>query len=204
MQADKYSVDGKVVGKVELSDSLFNSKVNDTLIYELIRSANANKRQGTHETKVRSSVRGGGSRPWRQKGTGRARHGTIRSPLWKGGGVIFGPHPRDYRIELPRGLKKKAYISLFSLKSREGAIKVVEDFSVESGKTKDMASIGNALEITKGLLIAGDEDKMLKRSIRNIPWFKYNNVTRLSGRDILYSKTLVITESAVKYLNEKY
>lgn len=204
MVLDKYSKDGKVVGQVELSDTVFNVKINDNLIYELIKSANANLRQGNNSTKERSFVNGGGAKPWRQKGTGRARQGSTRSPQWRGGGIVFGPSPRCYCIELPRKIRREAYRSLLSLKAKQGLIKVVEDFSVESGKTKDIATIGKALNVEKGVLLSGSEDQKLKRAIRNIPWFVYNNVKRMSSRDVFYSKTLLITESAVKYINEKY
>ncbi|HOT45339.1 MAG TPA: 50S ribosomal protein L4 [Spirochaetota bacterium] len=203
MKVDKYSIDGKVVGSVELSDSVFSSEVNDILIYELIKSANANLRQGTHKTKGRSEVSGGGVKPWRQKGTGRARAGSSRSPIWKGGGTVFGPVPRSYRIDLPRTLKRSAYRALFSLKARQGSIKVVEDFKV-NGKTKEVAKIGKALAISKGTIIADSDDSMLKRSVKNIPWLTYNNVNRISSKDIFYSKELIITESAVLKLNERY
>ena len=204
MVLDKYSTNGKVVGKVELEESVFNAKINESLLYELIKSANANLRQGTHSTKERSFVSGGGAKPWKQKGTGRARQGSIRAPQWKGGGTIFGPHPRDYRIELPKKIRSEAFRSLFSLKAKQGLIKVVEDFNIESGKTKDMARLGKALNIAKGVLVTGSDDETLKRAIRNLPWFLLNNVKRISSRDIYYSKTLVITESAVTYINQKY
>lgn len=203
MKVDKYSADGTVIGQVELPESVFGDTVNDVLIYELVKAANANLRQGTHKVKERSEVRGGGSKPWRQKGTGRARHGTTRSPIWRGGGVVFGPQPRSYRIELPKKIKRSAYRSLFSLKAREGAIKIIEDIDV-SGKTKEVAAIAKALEISKGVLVADGDDGLLRRAIRNIPWFTYNNANRISGRDIFYSKQLVITEKALATLSEKY
>jgi large subunit ribosomal protein L4 len=203
MKVDKYSIDGKVVGSVELSDSVFGAEVNDTLIYELIKSANANLRQGTHKTKGRSEVSGGGAKPWKQKGTGRARAGSSRSPIWKGGGTIFGPVPRSYRIDLPRTLKRSAYRALLSLKAKQGSIKVLEDFKA-SGKTKEVAGIGKALSVSKGVIISDSDDSMLKRSIQNIPWLVYNNVNRISSKDIFNSKDLIITESAVKRLNERY
>ncbi|MCK5709593.1 MAG: 50S ribosomal protein L4, partial [Deltaproteobacteria bacterium] len=136
-------------------------------------------------------------------GTGRARAGTNRSPIWRGGGVVFGPKPRDYRIAVPAKMKNAAYRSLFSLKMKEGAVKIVEDFTL-NGKTKEMAKIGDTLSVTKGVLITDSEDKMLKRAMKNIPWFNFNNMKRISGRDIFYSKELIITESALKYLNEKF
>jgi large subunit ribosomal protein L4 len=195
MVIDKYSINGKVIGEVELADSVFKAKINDVLVYELIKAANANLRQGTHSTKEQSEVSGGGVKPWRQKGTGRARQGSIRAPQWKGGGVIFGPRPRDYRIDLPKNIKREAMRSLLSLKMKEGSIKVVEDFNIKEGKT---------LKITKGILLTESEDKLLKRAIKNIPWFSYNNAKRISSRDVFYSKTVLITESAVNYLNSKY
>ena len=203
MKVDKYSIEGNVVGQVDLSEKLFGADVNDVLIYELVKAANANLRQGTHSTKGRVEVRGGGAKPWRQKGTGRARAGTNRSPIWRGGGVVFGPKPRDYRISIPARIKNAAYRSLFSLKMKEGAVRIVEDFTV-NGKTREMAKIGDTLSVTKGVLITDSEDKMLKRAIKNIPWFNFNNMKRISGRDIFYSKELIITESALKYLNEKF
>ncbi len=204
MVVDKYAIDGTVKGQVELNESVFNSKINDVLVYELIRAANANLRQGTHSTKPRSFVRGGGIKPWRQKGTGRARQGSIRAPQWKGGGIVFGPLPRDYRIDLPKKMKQEAYRSLFTIKAKINSIKVVEDFSIAEGKTKEIAKIGKALNIKKGVLIADSDDEKLKRAIRNIQWFSFNNVNRLSGRELFYAQTLVITESALKKINEKY
>lgn len=203
MKVDKYSIKGSVLGQVDLPDEIFNVEINDVLVYDLIKAANANLRQGTHKTKERWEVRGGGAKPWRQKGTGRARAGSSRSPVWKGGGTSFGPVPRDYTIEIPKKMKVAAYKSLFSLKAKLGQIKVVEDFTV-GGKTKEMAAIGKALVISKGCLIADTEDSMLKRAIRNIPWFTFNNVKRIYSRDIFYSKELVITEGALKNLIEKY
>jgi large subunit ribosomal protein L4 len=203
MKVDKYSIEGKVVGSVELSDAVFGAEINDSLIYELVKSANANLRQGTHKTKERSDVSGGGVKPWRQKGTGRARAGSSRSPIWRGGGTIFGPRPRSYRIDLQRTLKRSAYRALLSLKAKQGSIKVVEDFKT-GGKTKEVAGIGKALSVSKGVLISDSDDSLLKRSVRNIPWLVYNNVNRISGKDIFNSKDLIITESAVKLLNERY
>lgn len=206
MKVDKYSIDGTKIGEVELSDDIFSSEINDVLIYEYVKAANANMRQGTHSAKERAEVRGGGAKPWRQKGTGRARAGTNRSPLWRGGGTTFAPTPRDYSIQLPKKIKRAAFISLLSLKAKEGAVKVIEDFTV-GGKTGEIAKIGKALSVTKAVIISGKpdvEDSMLKRSIRNIPWFRYNNVSRMSGRDIFYSRELLITESAIEQINEKF
>ena len=137
------------------------------------------------------------------EGDGQGPLGSSRSPIWRGGGTVFGPVPRSYRIDLPRTLKRSAYRALFSLKARQGTIKVVEDFKI-NGKTKEVAKIGKALAISKGTIIADSDDSMLKRSVKNIPWLTYNNVNRISGKDIFYSKELIITESAVLKLNERY
>jgi len=206
MKVDKYSVDGKVVGQVDLPDDIFSAEINDVIIYEYIKAANANLRQGTHSSKGRSDVRGGGAKPWRQKGTGRARAGTSRSPIWRGGGMIFPRQPRDYTIQLPKKIKRAAIVSIFSQKAKSGAVKVVEDFNAD-GKTKNIAKLGIALSVTKGILVSGKpdaEDHLLKRAIKNIPWFKYNNVSRISGRDLFYSKEIIFTESAISQINEKY
>ncbi len=206
MKVDKYSIDGKVVGQVELSDEIFSAEINDVLIYEYIKAANANLRQGTHATKGRAEVRGGGAKPWRQKGTGRARAGTSRSPIWRGGGMIFARKPIDYTITLPKKIKRAAFISIFSQKAQSGAVRVIEDFKAD-GKTKSIAKIGEALSITKGIIVSGNpdaEDFLLKRAIRNIPWFRYNHVSRMSGRDIFFSKEIIFTESALSQINEKY
>ncbi|MFA5518136.1 MAG: 50S ribosomal protein L4, partial [Spirochaetota bacterium] len=171
MKVDKYSIDGTKIGEVELSDEIFGSEINDVIVYEYIKAANANLRQGTHSAKERAEVRGGGAKPWRQKGTGRARVGTIRSPLWRGGGTIFAPSPRDYSIQLPKKIKKAAFISILSIKAKEGAVKVVEDFTA-SGKSKEIANIGKALSLTKAVIVSGKadaDDLLLKRAIRNLP-----------------------------------
>lgn len=204
MVVDKFKIDGTKSGQVELNDSVFSSEVNDTLIYTFIKKANAALRQGTHKTKERAEVRGGGAKPWRQKGTGRARSGTNRSPIWVGGGTVFGPTPRDYSLDMPKKARRAAMRSIFSVKASESKIKVVEDFDIATGKTKDMASVLKNLGFSKGVLLTDSESKMLKRASRNISSLKFNNVKRINGRDIFYSKDVIVTESAVKYLNEMY
>jgi len=204
MLIDKYSIDGQKLGQVELNDSVFAAEINDVLLYEFIKAANANLRQGTHSTKERSFVSGGGKKPWKQKGTGRARQGSIRSPQWRGGGIVFGPRPRSYKVELPKSLKSAAYRSIFSVKAKESALKVIADFDVESGKTKDMQNILNKLGVERGVLVALDRDVKTRRAIRKIAGVKYNDAKLINGRDIFYSKQLLMTEGAVKYINEKY
>lgn len=203
MIVDKFTVDGKKAGQVELNDKIFGANINDELVYEFIRAANLNRRQGTHKTKERAEIRGGGIKPFRQKGTGRARQGTIRAPQFRGGGTVFGPRPRSYRIDLPKSLKTAAYKSIFSIKAKQGAIKVVTDFTIESGKTKEMNKVLTALGVEKGLLV--DKDNVLnRRAIRNIETVKYNDVKTISGREIFYSRVVVFTEGALNAINEKY
>lgn len=204
MKTNKYSIEGKVIGEVELPDAVFNAEINDVLIYEIIKAANANLRQGTRSTKRRAEVSGGGIKPWKQKGTGRARQGSIRSPQWRGGGIIFGPHPQNFRIDLPKRIKKEAMISILSLKMKEGSVKVVENIKIKEGKTKEIAVIGKSLQVKKAVLITESEDSLLKRAIRNIPWFTYNNVKRISSLDLFNSKIVLLTEDAIKHIEDKY
>jgi large subunit ribosomal protein L4 len=208
MKATVYDIQGKEKGSVELDDSVFNIQPNKSAIYYSLRAELANSRQGTAFTKSRSEVRGGGRKPYRQKGTGRARAGSRRSPLWKGGGVTFGPRPRDYRVSIPRRMKQLSIKSVLSLKNRENSLKVVEDFAIETGKTKDLYTVANSLvengKREKVLLIAKDRDDLTRRAGRNIAWLDYHDAGLLSVKDLFYATQLVMTESAVKALNEKY
>ncbi|MBN1500671.1 MAG: 50S ribosomal protein L4 [Spirochaetes bacterium] len=204
MLLDKFTVDGKKSGQVELADDVFAGEINDTLIYQYINAANAALRQGTHKTKERSAVRGGGVKPWRQKGTGRARQGSIRAPQWVGGGTVFGPTPRSYSQKLNKKVKQAAVRAILSVKAKENKIKVIDDFDIQSGKTKDMFSVLKKLDLVKGTFVTDSDSVMLKRSAKNIEAVKFNNVKRINGRDLFYSKQILLTESAIKYLNEKY
>ncbi len=204
MIIDKYSIDGQKVGQVELAEAVFGIEPIDTIIYEFIKAANANLRQGTSKVKQRAEVRGGGIKPWRQKGTGRARQGTIRAPQWRGGGIVFGPHPRNYRIDMPKRQKKLAMKCILSLKAKEKSIIVVSDFNVAEGKTKEFVNIMKSFKIDKGVLVYHAENELLKRSVKNIEDIKYNIVNRLNGRDLFYAKKLIITESSLNSINEKY
>ncbi len=206
MIVDKYTIDGQKSGQIELSDKVFGVEVNNTIIYEYIKAAEANLRQGTHKTKERSEIRGGGIKPWKQKGTGRARQGTIRAPQFRGGGTVFGPRVRSYRIDLPKKIRQQAYRIILSMKAKNNQLFVVQDFDVATGKTKEMANILGKFEISKGMLLfksAEGSDQMVKRSLRNIPSVGYNNAERLNAREVFYSGKVLITESAVNYFNER-
>lgn len=207
MKAQKYSKDGKLVGEIELPENLFSTGVSTGAIYDAIKAENANLRQGTHSTKDRSEVRGGGKKPWAQKGTGRARQGSSRAPHWVGGGIIHGPKPRDYSSSLSRNVKKKAVLSILNKKAEEARIKVIEDINPETFSTKAIFEILKNMEISDkgnvGLVVAG-ENQFLKKSTSNIPFLKYVNSKRIVCRDILYNNSLVISESALNEMIDQY
>ncbi|MCF6334842.1 MAG: 50S ribosomal protein L4 [Spirochaetales bacterium] len=193
------------VGEIELSDDVFNREVKEYVLHEVVRMQRAARRSGTASTKTRVEVRGGGRKPWRQKGTGRARAGTRNSPLWRGGGVTFGPKPRDYSYKMPKKMKRLAMKSILSLKVKQEKIKVVEDFTVESGKTRDLTSLLKALVKDEStVLILKDDDKMLRRAGKNIPWLKFLTYNRLSAHTLFYGKNVLILETAVGNLNDFY
>jgi len=206
MIVDKYTVDGQKSGQIELSDKVFGDEINNTIVYEFIKAADSNLRQGTHKTKERSEISGGGIKPWKQKGTGRARQGTIRAPQFRGGGTVFGPRVRTYRIDLPRKIRQQAYRIILSIKARNNQILVIQDFDVTSGKTKDIAKILDKFSVSRGMLLfrsVAGSDMMVKRAIRNIPSVCYNNAERFNARDAFNSAKILITESAVNYFNER-
>jgi large subunit ribosomal protein L4 len=208
MKAQIYDVQGNEKGSIELSDSVFNIKPNRNVVYYALKAELANARQGTSSTKGRSDVKGSGAKPWRQKGTGRARAGSKRSPIWSGGGVVFGPKPRDYGVRLMRKVKRLSIKSVLSMKAKDNAVKVLEDFSLESGKTKDFGALAERLVEggrRRRVLIVDKELKPLnRRAGRNIPWVKYYSADLLNTRDLFYATQLILTESAVRALNEKY
>jgi len=208
MQVPIYDINGSEKGTIELDDRVFNIKLNKSCIYYVLRAELRNLRVGTASTKTRAEVRGGGAKPWRQKGTGRARAGSRRSPIWVGGGIVFGPKPRSYKVKVTKKMKRLSLRSVLSLKAQNQQLKVVEDFRVESGKTRDFFRIATSLieeEARKRVIfINGDTDELTKRAGRNIPWIKIFNANLLNTKDLFYADKLLLTESAVKLLNEKY
>lgn len=205
MKTKVYSIDGKAVRDIELDDEVFGCKVSEGTIYYAINNELARKRVGTASTKGRSEVHGSNAKPWPQKGTGRARAGDRKSPLWVGGGRVFGPKPRDYSYRIPKKMKRSAYRSILSLKAQSEELKVIEDFSVESGKTRDLAVIlGKLRNDGRTILILNDDDQMLKRAGRNIPWLQLQSFNRLSAHDLYYGKNVLILETAAQKLGEFY
>jgi len=199
------SIKGEELRSIALSDAVFGREVSDGAIYHAVRNELANNRVGTAMVKTRSEVAGSHRKPWRQKGTGRARSGTYQSPVRVGGGIAFGPRPRSYSYKLPRKMKRAAMMSLLSQKVRDERLVVVEDFSIESGKTRDLVEIMSVLTSQeRTVLILGDDDPMIKRAGRNIAWMSYLSFNRLRAHDLFYGGRVVVTESAAKKLNEFY
>ncbi|HUZ18694.1 MAG TPA: 50S ribosomal protein L4 [Spirochaetia bacterium] len=205
MNTKVFSVEGKELRDIELDDRVFGCRVNDGTVFYAIRNELANARVGTASTKTRGEVQGSSTKPWAQKGTGRARAGRRRSPVWVGGGTIFGPRPRDYSYSMPKKMKRVAMKSILSMKVKEESLKVVEDFTIESGKTKELAAIlGKLVPSQRTVVVLGNDDAMLKRAGRNIPWVTFLSFNRLRAHDLFYGKNIVVLEAAVTKLNEFY
>lgn len=205
MDTKVLSTKGEELRTISLDDAVFGRKVSEGAIYHAIRNELANMRIGTAAAKTRSEVIGTHKKPWRQKGTGRARSGTKQSPVWVGGGVAFGPRPRDYHYAIPRKMKRVAMISILSLKLKESALKVVEDFSVESGKTRELAGIlKNLADGRKTVIVLKDNDPMIKRAGQNIPWVSFLSYDRLRAHDLFYGKNILVLETAATKLAEHY
>lgn len=201
MEASVVSTTGKQVRTVQLADHIFGREVSEGAIYHAIRNELANMRVGTASTKTRGLVSYGGRKLWRQKGTGRARAGSRRSPVRVGGGTIFGPLPRDYSYRMPRKMKRAAIHSILAQKAADDSLIVVEDFTIESGKTKEMAALIRGLtESSRVVLVTAGDDAMVKRSARNIPWLRYLAWNRLRAHDLFYAHTVVMMESAATSL----
>jgi large subunit ribosomal protein L4 len=207
MKVDIYKIDGSLTGRqVELNPKVFDIQPNDHAIYLAVKAYLANQRQGTAKAKERSEVSGGGKKPWRQKGTGRARAGSIRSPLWVGGGTVFGPKPRDYEMKLPKKVKLLARLSALTYKARNNQIVVVEDFNLDQPKTKEMFNIIKALNLNdkKTLLLTGSYSKNIYLSGRNIPTLNVLEAQKASTYDILNNKVLLLQESALNLINQQF
>jgi large subunit ribosomal protein L4 len=190
----------ETTGEMELAASVFGGPVRRHLLYEAVRMQRANRRAGTASTRTRGFTRGGGSKPWRQKGTGRARAGSSRSPIWVGGATVFGPHPRDYSYRIPRSARKAALRSVLALKAREGRLIVLEDIVVEPAKTKTVATIVTGLGVANGLIITGSKNEALERSARNLPKIKVLRAQGANVYDILRYHHLIVTRAAIEAL----
>jgi len=204
-KVDLYDMSGKVVGDINLSDEVFGIEVNKEVVHQVVVNQLANKRQGTQSTKTKSEVRGGGIKPWRQKGTGRARHGSIRSAQWVKGGIVLGPKPRSYRYTLPKKVKRLALKSVLSSKVNENEIIVLDKLSFDTIKTKQMVEVLKNLKVegTAVVLIA-DKDENVEKSVRNIPGVKTLLTNTINVYDLLKYNKLIITKDAVSKVEEVY
>ena len=205
MEKKVYSIDGKELRTIQLDDAVFGLPVNEDVIYYAVTNELANARVGTACTKDRSEVHGSNAKPYKQKGTGRARRGDKKSPLLRGGGVIFGPKPRDFSYALPKKVKRLAMKSILSMKAQDDSLTLIEDFTVESGKTKDFAAIlKNFSNNERTVLVLKDDDAKIKQAGRNIPTLSFLSYNRLRAHDLFYGKKVLMLESAAKNLSEFY
>ena len=199
-----FNMAGQEVEKLELNDSVFAVEINEHLVHLAVVSQLANKRQGTQSAKTRSEVRGGGRKPWRQKGTGHARQGSIRAPQWTGGGVVFAPKPRDYSVKMNKKERRAALKSVLTAKVNENKFVVVDEFKFEEIKTKNVAAMLNALSVSKALVVMGDKNDNLVLSAKNIPTVKTALVNTINVYDILKYDTIVASKAAVEKIQEVY
>ncbi len=187
MQVPVYNIQGEQVSEVELRDEIFAAPVHRGLMHQAFVRQMANARLGTHKTKTRGEVRGGGRKPWRQKGTGRARQGSIRAPQWQGGGTVFGPHPRSYRQKMPRKMRRQALRSALSVKAAESQVKLLDALEMAEPKTKELVGILEKLGLGNGsaLILLPQRDEVILRSVRNLPQVRTLVAQYLNVRDLL-------------------
>jgi large subunit ribosomal protein L4 len=200
---DVVNANNEKVDSLELPGAVFGAPLKSHVLHEVVQMQLANRRQGTSETKGRSDVSGGGKKPWKQKGTGRARAGSTRSPLWRHGGTIFGPHPRDYGFQVPKTVRRQALCGALTAKAQAGAIRVLESLSLEKPSTKAMRSLLQGVGATgKALLVLPGRDEVVEKSVRNLPAVRVLTVQGLNVYDILRADTLVTTPEGVHTLRE--
>ena len=199
-----YNTEGKEVDKLELNDAVFGVEINEHLVHMAVVAQLANKRQGTQSAKTRAEVRGGGRKPWRQKGTGHARQGSTRSPQWTGGGVVFAPKPRDYSMKLNKKEKENAMKSVLTSKVNEEKFIVLDEFKLDEIKTKKFVEVMNNLEVAKALVVTKDNDQNIVLSAKNVPDVKTALTNTINVYDILKYDTVVITKDAVAAIEEVY
>jgi large subunit ribosomal protein L4 len=198
--AGVYDIENNRVSEIELSDAVFDVEVNEAVLYDVVRMQMAARRLGTASTKRRQEVRGGGRKPWRQKGTGRARVGTIRSPLWRGGGVVFGPQPRSYAYKVPKKVRKLALMSALSMKVKEGRILILKDFPIDEIKTKKFKEVIDRFGLKKVLLVMDKSNPVLEKSSRNIQGIKVIRSEGINVYDLLNYDHVVLFEPSVKMI----
>ena len=200
-----FKMDGTEAGTMQLSEKVFGAEYNEPLIHQAVVTRLANERQGTKSTLTRTEVRGGGRKPWRQKGTGNARQGSIRAPQWIKGGVVFAPKSRDFSKAMNRKAKAAALVSALSKKVADGELIVVENLSVKEGKTKEMVAFKNALQLEKSALVVMDNaDELVIRAAKNIQKFNTLPVAQISTYEVVSNSKVILTKEAVKKIEEVY
>ena len=199
-----YDITGKAVGEIELSDNIFGQEVNANVLHEVVKAYLANQRQGTQSALTRAEVSGGGIKPWRQKGTGRARQGSTRSPQWRHGGVVFAPKPRDYTIRVNKKVKRLAMKSALSSKVLDTDLIVFNELNLAAAKTKEMVKTLEAVKADKALIVLPESNETVERAARNIPGVKTTLVGTLNVYEILKFRKLILTEASVKKIEEVY
>ena len=199
-----YNMEGKEVGKLDLNDAVFGVEVNEHLVHMAVLQQLANNRQGTQKAKTRSEVRGGGRKPWRQKGTGHARQGSTRAPQWTGGGVVFAPVPRDYSFKINKKEKRAALKSALTSRVQENKLIVVDELKLDEVKTKKFAEVMKNLNVEKALVVINENDQNIVMSAKNIPTVKVAQTNTINVFDILKYSTVVVTKAAVATIEEVY
>jgi large subunit ribosomal protein L4 len=198
--AGVFDIEKNKVSEIELSDAVFDGDVNEAVLYEVVKMQMASRRRGTADTKERGEISGGGKKPWRQKGTGRARSGTSRSPLWRGGGTVFGPHPRDYSFKVPKKVRRKALMSALTLKYRGNQMVILRDFPLTEIKTKKFVEVVNRFGWEKVLIILDKSYPVLEKSSKNIKNVKMMRSEGLNVYDLLNYEHVVLLEPSVKLI----
>lgn len=199
------NIKGENVGEIELNETLFNTEISEHAVYEVVKNQLANKRQGTQSAKTRAEVRGGGRKPFRQKGTGRARQGSIRAPHYTGGGVVFAPKPRDYSYQVPKKLRRKALYSVLTSKVNENELIVLDSLSFEAPKTKEAANILSSIDAgKKAYVVTAENDQLVYRSFRNIEGVDVSAANLINVYDLVRHNKLVITKDAIAKLEEVF
>ncbi len=199
-----YNMEGKEVGSMELNDAVFGVEVNEHLVHMAVVQQLANNRQGTQKAKTRSEVRGGGRKPWRQKGTGHARQGSTRAPQWTGGGVVFAPVPRDYSFKINKKEKRAALKSALTSRVADNKFIVLDELKLDAIKTKEFVKVMNNLNVSKALVVMNDSDVNVVKSAANVPGIKTTMTTTLNVYDIMKYDTVVTTKAAVESIQEVY
>ena len=200
-----YNQLGEVVGDIELNEAIFGIEVNEHVVYEVVKNHLANRRQGTQSAKTRAEVRGGGRKPWRQKGTGRARQGSIRAPQWKGGGVVFAPKPRSYRYSVPKKVRRLAMKSVLSSKVLEGELRILDALTVDAFSTKKAKEILKNLSLeTKTMIVLPEGNDMIVKSFANLPKVETVVVDYMNVYDLMRFDNLVIVKDALSKIEEVY